>query len=110
VACRARYTAKVDTYTVILSPDPVDGGYVAICPAMPGALTQGDSRAEALSEMSLVMAAWLDLAQEDGYAATPETPQLIAAEVASVLEDRDAEGWDRTIETTMLAPAAAVAA
>ena len=98
------------TYTVVLSPDPTDGGYVVVCPAMPGAVTQGDTRAEALNAMSQVMTAWLEIAAERGDGPLDETPDLIAAKIASVLEDRDAEGWDRSIETTSLAPAVAVAA
>ena len=97
-------------YTIILSPDPADGGYVAICPAMPGAVTQGESRADALREMAGVMAAWLDVAREDGYGAQAETRELITAAISQVLEDREAEGWDRTIETAMLAPATPVTA
>ena len=34
-------------YTVILEQEP-DGGYVATVPALPGCVTQGDSRDEAL--------------------------------------------------------------
>ena len=33
------------SYTVILEQDP-DGGYVAIVPALPGCVSQGDTRAE----------------------------------------------------------------
>ena len=37
-------------YTVILEQEP-DGGYVASVPALPGCVSQGDTRAEALSNI-----------------------------------------------------------
>ena len=95
---------------MILSPDPDVGGFTAICPAMPGAITEGGTRQEALDAMRGVMDAWLDIAREYGEAPLVESPRVIAAEVASVLEDRDELGWDNSIEMTMLAPAELVPA
>lgn len=80
-------------YTVILSPDP-EGPWTAVCPAMPGAVTEGDSRDEALSAMQGVMVVWLDIARRDGFDPLVETPQLVAEAVAQVLDDRAEEGWD----------------
>ena len=37
-------------YTVILEREP-DGGYVAVVPALPGCVTQGDTRDEALTNV-----------------------------------------------------------
>ena len=37
-------------YTVILQQEP-DGGYVVCVPALPGCVTQGDSREEALENI-----------------------------------------------------------
>ncbi len=37
-------------YTVILEEEP-DGGYIAIVPALPGCVSQGDCRAQALSNI-----------------------------------------------------------
>jgi predicted RNase H-like HicB family nuclease len=93
-------------YTVILSPDPETGYVTAICPAMPGAIAEGDSRDKALGELAGVMDAWLELSAERGEGPLVETPELVARGIASVLEDRDESGMDRTIETAMLAPAA----
>lgn len=97
-------------FTVVLSPDPDRGGYTAICPAMPGAVTEGDTRAQALSAMAQVMEAWMERAAEDGFAPLPETSTLIAGEIAAVLNDREEAGRDHTIETAMLRPAQPVAA
>ena len=38
------------TYSVILTEDPDDGGYVVTCRDLPEAITQGDTVAEALAE------------------------------------------------------------
>ncbi len=92
------------TYTVILSPDAETSVVVAICPAMPGAVAEGVNRERSLEALAEVMAAWLEMAASDGYEPLAETPGLIAAKVASVIEDRDASGWDRAIETTALEP------
>lgn len=98
------------SYTVILSPDPISGGYAAIVPAMPGALTQAETREAALSRIAGVMAVWLEIAAEDGYTPMEETPELIAREVASVLADRSTEGWEWSVEVTGVRPAALAAA
>ena len=97
-------------YTVILSPDPELGVFTAICPAMPGAITEGDTREAALEAMSGIMEVWIELSAEHGYGPLPETPELIASEVASVLDDRAEEGWDLAVETTTLAPTVSAAA
>jgi antitoxin HicB len=38
------------TYAVKLAPDKDDGGYVVTCRDLPEALTQGETREEALAE------------------------------------------------------------
>jgi antitoxin HicB len=99
----------MEQFTIVLSPDRNAGGYSVTIPAMPGAITEGDTRELALAAAAEVMALWLESAHQHGEQAILETPELIAAQVASVIEDRDAEGWDRTIETTVIRPAIAVA-
>lgn len=98
------------SYTVILSPEPDGPGFAVIVPSMPGAVTQGDNRVDALANAAEVMALWLEVSAEHGEGPLPESRQLIAAQVESVLEGRDEEGWDRTIELAMVTPAVAVPA
>ena len=100
----------VKSYTVILSPDPNAGGYAVIVPAMPGALTEAESRDEALARIAGVMAVWLEIAAEDGYGPRPETPELVAETLAQVLDDRSAEGWDWAVELATVVPATRLAA
>ncbi len=76
---------------------------------MPGAITEGRTREAAIAAIAEVMATWLEIAQSEGYRALDETPEVIGRQVASVIEDRQAEGWDTAIETSLVRPAALVA-
>lgn len=97
-------------YTVVLSPDPHLGGFSVSVPAMPGALSQGDSREEALANIQEAMEGWLEVAIERGTARLEETPELVAREIATVLEFRAEEGWDLLVETAVVIPKVAAAA
>lgn len=88
--------------TVLLSPDPETGGYAVIVPSMPGALTQGEDRDDALRNAAEVIQLWTEVAGERGMEPLPESPHLIANEVASVLEDREDAGWDNQILVTTI--------
>jgi predicted RNase H-like HicB family nuclease len=52
-------------YTVILE-EGREGGFVAICPALPGCVTQGDSRQEALGNIREAVEAYIEALLEDG--------------------------------------------
>jgi len=52
-------------YTVVLEQEP-DGGYVASVPALPGCVSQGDTRAEALSNIREAIAVYLEDCRETG--------------------------------------------
>ncbi len=87
---------------MILSPEPPGDGFAVICPAMPGAVSQGDTREEALLNMTESMTLWLEVAVEDGFGPREETPELVAEGIAEVLGWRAEEGWDLLIETATL--------
>lgn len=100
----------MESYTLILSPDPDIGGFAVIMPALPGALTQGDTRDEALKNAREAARLWLEASAAHGEGPLRETPQLIAEAVASVIADRDEAGWNHDLElTTMPAPALSAA-
>ena len=49
---------------VILSPDHEDGGWVAEVPSLPGCLSEGDTREEALQNIRDAIATWIDGAEQ----------------------------------------------
>jgi predicted RNase H-like HicB family nuclease len=52
-------------YTVVLEQEP-DGGYVASVPALPGCVSQGDSRDEALANIREAIELYLDDCRDAG--------------------------------------------
>ena len=46
-------------YTVVLERE-ADGGYVAVVPALPGCVTQGDTRPEALANVREAIKVYVD--------------------------------------------------
>ena len=52
-------------FTVVLEQEP-DGGFVASVPALPGCVSQGDTRAEALSNIREAIDLYLDDCRADG--------------------------------------------
>ncbi len=100
----------MDTYTVVLAWDPEWAGYVVTCPAMPGAVSQGQSRDEALANICEAMEGWFEVAVERGFGPRTETPQLVADDVAFAFSWQAEEGWPLKVETAAVTIATAVAA
>jgi predicted RNase H-like HicB family nuclease len=99
----------VDTYTVVLSKEP-SGWYSVVCPAMPGAISQGESRDEALTNIAEAMGLWIGVASERGGTPLSETAELIGAQMNDTLEFLASEGWPLLVETAVVQLPAAVAA
>jgi predicted RNase H-like HicB family nuclease len=53
------------SYTVILQQEP-DGGFVAVVPALPGCVSQGDTRNEALANVREAVAVYIEDCRESG--------------------------------------------
>lgn len=100
----------MDSFTVVVSCDPDTGVYTAFCPAMPGAIAEASSHEAVLRAVADVMGGWLEAGLRDGYVPREETPSLVSVALAETLEDRQAEGWDLSVETTIVAPAVLTAA
>jgi predicted RNase H-like HicB family nuclease len=66
-------------YTVVLEEEP-DGGYVASVPVLPGCVTQGDSRADALANIREAIALYL----EDCRAAGDPVPTEAGTEFVEI--------------------------
>ena len=93
------YSAGMTSYTVVLAPNEGSSYWTITCPAMPGVVSQGIGRKGALRNIVEAMELWLEVASEDGHGPLPETPDLIAAEVAFVLGWKAEEGWPLVVET-----------
>ena len=72
-------------YSVLLVPD-ADGRLAVSVPALPGCVSMGDSRNEALEHVREAIAGWLETEDEAGRPPPTETPAVIAAGVAQALE------------------------
>ena len=57
---------------VVLYPDHEDGGWVAEVPSLPGCVSDGATREEALSNVREAIDLWIDAAREAGMTVPPE--------------------------------------
>lgn len=58
-----------------------DGYYVATCPSLPGCISQGRSREEALVNIKEAIDGYIEALEEDGLPVPEELPRLEVAEV-----------------------------
>ena len=72
-------------HTVILAPDQ-EGWVTVSVPAMPGCVSQGRGRDEALRNIAEAMTAWMELEGELGRGPLEEAPAVVAAGVSEALE------------------------
>lgn len=96
------YSRVVSTYTVVLAPNEGSLNWTATVPALPGCVSQGVGRKGALRSVREAMELWLEVSLEDGYGPIEETPDLIAKEIAFVLEWKGEEGWPLLVETARI--------
>ena len=89
---------KGQEYEVLLVSEEEYPGYAVFCPSLPGCVSQGDTREEALEMIADAIAMWLDSYAEDGQE-PPFTPDAMAPTVA----EYQAEGYG--IETATVLPA-----
>jgi predicted RNase H-like HicB family nuclease len=61
------------TLTVRIGPDTLDGGWVAECLELPGCFSQGETKEEALSNISDAIAGVISLRTEEQLTATAES-------------------------------------
>jgi predicted RNase H-like HicB family nuclease len=69
------------TLTVRVGPDTLDGGWVAECLDLPGCFSQGETREEALSNISDAIAGVISLRTEQQLAATAGSGTMGEAKV-----------------------------
>lgn len=63
-------------YTVLLMPDPEDGGYTVTVPAMPGCITEGDTLDEALDHARDAIRLYIEDLEAEGQTAPEEFGQI----------------------------------
>jgi predicted RNase H-like HicB family nuclease len=67
-------------FTIILTPDPEDGGFVAECPAVPGCISEGATVEEALANIKEAVEGCLETLAAQGQP-LPAEGQVIVATV-----------------------------
>ena len=72
-------------YTILLTPDPEDGGYTVRVPALPGCNTQGDTIEEATANAREAISVYIADLVESGEAIPEDTAptQAIVVDVAA---------------------------
>lgn len=73
------------TYTIVLDPDPNEGGYTVTVPALPGCITQGETVEQCRDRAQEAIAVHLDGLRREGQPIPDERghPQLFTVSVAS---------------------------
>lgn len=76
MSAKTRLASDHWAFTVIVEPDPDDGGYVVHCPALKGCWSQGETVDEALHNIVDAISGWLAVHIEQSldipHLATPE--------------------------------------
>lgn len=72
-------------YTIILYPDPDEGGYTVTVPTLPGCITQGETLEEAITMAKDAIRLYLETlaAQGEPIPEEREHPQAITIDVAA---------------------------
>ena len=73
------------TYTIILEPDPEEGGYTVTVPALPGCVTQGETIEEAIVMAKDAIRLFIETLMAEGQPVPQEHehPQAIIINVAA---------------------------
>jgi antitoxin HicB len=73
------------TYTIVLDPDPDDGGYTVTVPALPGCITQGKTVDQCRDRAQEAISVHLEGLRRDGQPIPDERdhPQLLTISIAS---------------------------
>ncbi len=69
-------------YTIILDPNEEGQGYTVLVPTLPGCITQGSTREEAIERAKEAIAAYIESLEADGEQAPKETQPIEVLKVA----------------------------
>lgn len=72
-------------YTILLEPDPEEGGYTVTVPSLPGCVTQGDTLEEAIAMAKDAIRLFVETVVKNGESVPEEYehPQVITVSVAA---------------------------
>ena len=72
-------------YTIILDPDPEEGGYTVTVPALPGCVTQGETIEDAIAMAKDAIRLYIETLIADGEPVPQERehPQALIVKVAA---------------------------
>jgi len=84
-------------FTVILEPESI--GYSIHCPVLPGCVSQGDSREEAMANIREAIEGILALREKHNMPLPEETAELTSQEIRCCLSERKADGLPLKVET-----------
>jgi antitoxin HicB len=69
-------------YTIILEPNEENSGYTVLVPALPGCVTQGGTRDEAIMRAKEAIEAYVESLRKDGEPVPEETQPIEVLKVA----------------------------
>ena len=72
-------------YTIVLQPEPEEGGYSVSVPALPGCFTQGETLEQCVERAKEAIALYIETLEDAGEAIPEETepPRTIVVDVAA---------------------------
>jgi predicted RNase H-like HicB family nuclease len=68
-------------FTIVLTPDPDEGGFTVTVPSLPGCITEGDTYEEALANAQEAIALHLESLAADGEPIPDDSPPPLIAVV-----------------------------
>ncbi len=69
-------------YTIILEPDEEGLGFTVVAPSLPGCITQGNTREEAIERAKEAITAYIESLKADGETVPEETQPIEVLKVA----------------------------
>ena len=77
--------ANMRTFSIVVDPDPNEGGFTVTVPALPGCITQGESIEECLANAREAIALYIEdlIASGESVPEEKESPQLFKVTVAA---------------------------
>lgn len=69
-------------YTIVLIPEPEEGGYSVVVRSLPGCVTQGETIEEAIAMAQDAIGGWITVAEKHGEPIPEETQHPISVTIS----------------------------